>query len=1123
MFSIWTLALITTVYVVLLFAVAILGNKLGRPPRYVYALALGVHCTSWAFFGTTTQALQFGWGFIPTYLGVIFVMLFGFSVLRKIAHICRQYKISSLAEFIGIRYQHSNFLAGLVVLLCFVGVIPYIALQLDAISSAITLMTTDNNDWSGSISLYVTIFMAGFAIWFGTRTLDLTTKRNGLMVTIAFESILKLFGLLVVGIYCVYTLSDGWFDLFAKSLDNPSTKQTLSQPFASWIYLSHILLGICSMFCLPRQFHINFIENNNDGELLLARWMFPGYLVLMTLFILPIALTGQLLFADGSANSDSFVLSIPISQGNHGVTIMGYLGGLAASTSMIIVATLALGNMVANNLLTPLWLYSRPLHAGQPQLSALQLLRIRQVTIAVLVFIAYWYHQNISQASPLVKSGTIAIALMAQVLPAILLGLYWQKADKTAVVIGLLSGAAIVVSQMLYPAVLSSYYFAPPPSDEQFAAAIFLSLGVNLLLLITFSLFFKNVAPNPFANTGVMRPSLIIPMEKLGAMLQRILPPTTANMLNDKFAQSDEFKPHITPPDLLLEAEQTLASHVGNASARILLSAISENDYDNAQELTELVEMATQSFQFNHEVLQSSIAHLPQGISVVDSDLKLVAWNKQYEALFNYPSGFLNHGLEVEIILNFNAQRGLISEPTNVLAQSIEQAQTEKAVSKRLRLMKQREAYQYIRQHSQDKIIEISGNPLPGGGYITSFTDITQYIKIQQQLESAKEDLEQRVSRRTKELELAKIEAEAANLSKTKFLAATGHDLMQPFNAATLFASMLNEKLAKSELSEISQHLVQSLDNADELLSMLIEITKLETGKIIVSPTHFALDELLKNLASDFAVIGAQKNIAVAYVPTGVWVNTDKRLLSRIIQNLLANAIRYTDKGKVLIGVRRKANERCEILVLDTGRGIAKHNQSKIFNEFQRLEQDQNIQGLGLGLTIVERTSKLLNIEISLSSEIDKGTCFGLMLKRYPAAQRKAVTAPQERQVKRQFLLNKRVLVLENDHQIAAALGAILSDWGALVEYANNMASAMQVETQPELIIADYHLDDADTGVAVCQALMAKFTHNISMILSSADRSEHIQEQAIAYNMRYLPKPIKSAALKRLIQSRLSV
>ena len=1122
MFSIWTLASITGVYVVLLFAVAIWGGKQGRPPKTVYALALGVHCTSWAFFGTTTQALQFGWALIPTYLGIILVMLFGFSALRKIAHLCRQHRISSLAEFIGIRYHHSNLLAGLVVALCFIGVIPYIALQLDAISSAIQLMTTENTAWSGSVSLYVTVFMAVFSIWFGTRTLDLTQKRNGLMFTIAFESVLKLIGLLIVGIYCVYILSDGWLDLTDKVLSNESTREVLQQPFSIWIYSSHILLGVCSMFCLPRQFHINFIENNSDEELHHARWVFPLYLLLMTLFILPIALTGQLLFNQGEINADNFVLSIPLAQNNYFVSIMAYIGGLAASTSMVIVATLALGNMVANNLLTPLWIYSKHIRQGQSKLSVHQLLRIRQFTIAVLLIIAFWYHQNISQSAPLVKSGTIAIALMAQTLPGFLLGLYWQATQKLPVIIGLLVGAAVVVTNMLYPAILTSYYFAAPPSDTDFANAIFLSLGVNFCLVIIGSFLSKRDDGNPFSENTFIRSSLKIPADKLAALLQRILPEKALAKFDSELESRAPSSAYIMPADLLLEAEKTLASHVGNASARILLNAISENEYDNSEELSELVEMATQSFQFNHEVLQSSIAHLPQGISVVDSDLKLVAWNKQYEALFNYPKDFLVQGLEVEKILRFNAERGLINTQEKDL-QAQKDAAAE-AVAKRIKRMQQCKAYQYIRRHSENKTIEISGNPLPGGGYITSFTDISQYIKIQQQLEAAKEDLEQRVVLRTQELEIAKTEAENANVSKTKFLAATGHDLMQPFNAATLFASMLHEKLSNTQLHEISDHLVKSLDSADELLSMLIEITKLESGKIIPSYSDFALDELLQNLANDFTVIAAQKQIQIHYVPTKLWIRTDKRLLSRIIQNLLANAIRYTDKGKVLLGVRRRANSRCEIMVIDTGNGIAKDNQRKIFNEFQRLDQQQDTFGLGLGLTIVERTSALLGIAIKLDSELGKGTRFGLTLERGKAQESKQQIANTQIGLdKKQFLLSKVVMVLENDAQIATALGTVLKDWGAEVIFADNMVSALSTVKTPDLIIADYHLNDTDNGVAVCGALNKQLDVSIPMILSSADRSEQIQELAIASGMRYLPKPIKSAALKRLIQTRLNV
>jgi len=1148
MFSIWTLAAITAIYLLALFGIAFIGTKLGRPSKTVYALALGVHCTSWAFFGTTTQAVNFGWAFVPTYLGVILVMLFGYSTLVKISQICQQYKISSLAEFIGIRFHHSNMLAAMVVILCFIGVIPYVALQLDAISTAITLMTKDNVDWSGSISFYVAASMAIFAILFGTRTLDLTSKRNGLMLTIAFESILKLVGLLTVGIYCVYILSDGWIDLFEQSLATQSADNILKKPSAYWIYASHVLLGICSMFCLPRQFHINFIENNNQQELARARWVFPIYLVLMSVFILPIALTGQIMFVDSSVNSDSFVLSIPLSQGNMQVTLVAFLGGLAASTSMVIVATLALGNMVANNLLAPLWLISRKVTKGEHQFSGTQLLRIRQVTIIALLFIAYWYHQNISQSAPLVNSGTIAISLMAQTLPAILFGLYWRLVNTAAVMSGALIGTLLVFLLMLYPAFMSSYYFAQAPSDIDLANALFIALSINIGVVVFGTLWSPSQRPNPFKDKVVFGSSLTISAHKLQTLLSRILPVDTF----DTFLKTNPIRRNnqqdIVSSDIIGNAQQVLASHVGNASAGILLNTISDHQYTNNQEITELVEMATQSFHFNHEVLQSSIAHLPQGISVVDSELNLVAWNAKYENLFDYPKDYLRKGLCVKEILEFNAQRGLIPHKENQIGVELSQRNTgyqhqhqhqqfddskrdndsESAVQKRLSLMKLSKTYKFVRQHGDNKTIEIEGSPLPGGGYITSFTDISEYILIQQQLESSKRDLEQRVIDRTAELELAKQEAELANISKTKFLAATGHDLMQPFNAAILFASLLHEKLANTELEGVSDNLLQSLENADQLLSMLIEITKLETGKISPNISPFSLNELLQNLSNDFAIIARQKNISLHYIPTTVWLNTDKRLLSRVVQNLLANAVRYTAKGKVLMGVRRRPNHQIEIMVIDTGMGIAKDNQTRVFNEFLRLNNTDSVQdeldnqGLGLGLTIVDKTARLLNIGINLRSELGAGTSFGLRLQRLSHAD-----IPLQKAVKKttvfdkNFLQNKTVLVVENDPNISLALSSLLSDWGATVAVCNDLASAKQLNCQADLIIADFHLDNGDTGIDVCRAMLAILDYQPMMILSSADRSESIQELAIESKIYYLPKPIKGAALKRLIQLKL--
>ncbi|MCP5016732.1 MAG: hybrid sensor histidine kinase/response regulator, partial [Ketobacter sp.] len=261
--------------------------------------------------------------------------------------------------------------------------------------------------------------------------------------------------------------------------------------------------------------------------------------------------------------------------------------------------------------------------------------------------------------------------------------------------------------------------------------------------------------------------------------------------------------------------------------------------------------------------------------------------------------------------------------------------------------------YKYVRKQSDGRVIELNGSPLPGGGFVTTYSDITEYMRIQEELETAKSELEARVIRRTKQLEQAKLEADKANDSKTKFLAAAGHDLMQPFNAATLFASMLAQKTSGTALQSLSEGLVNSLNSAESLLSALLDMTKLETGRLTAQKTDFKLDDMLAGLCQEFALICEQKSLRLRYVPSQLVIHSDPKLLRRVVQNLLSNAVRYTQQGTVLIGARRHNNKAVSICVIDTGPGIPEHQQAEIFNEFHQLDNHQN-QGLGLGLTIVE-------------------------------------------------------------------------------------------------------------------------------------------------------------------------
>ena len=1117
MLSIWSIGTVVGLYLLALFALAFWGDKRLRDNQQhpiLYSLGLGVHCTSWAFFGTTSQAAEYGWAVVPTYMGIILTMAFAFPVVLHISRLCQQHKVSSLADLIGLKYQHSHLIAALVTLLCFIGVIPYIALQLDAITKSINLMTYDTQHNNQSVSLYVAGLIAVFAIIFGTRSLNLTDKHPGLLLTIAFESLVKLVALWVVGIFVCFYLFDGVLDLITQASQNNAARSVIYADRAPWVYVAHVMLGVCSMFVLPRQFHMNFVELNGEGELTTARWLFPLYLLGMSVFIIPLALAGKLLLPS-SVNSDAYVLALPLFAQNTSVSVIAFIGGMSATTSMVIVATLALGIMIANNVVTPLWLKLRlraePNHTMQPQ----RILTIRRLTVLVVLSVALWYHLNVSQASPLVKSGIIAIALLSQCLPVLMFGIYWQKSTKIAAVCALMAGFTCWVTYLLYPSIMSSYYFNSPPSDAQLGLGFAYSLLANCITFVVVSHFTFTRPLQDHSSKVILSPALAIRIKDLAALTQRVLDTQVhqalINQLSVNLSQttSNGYASHA----LLNRAEQLLSAQVGAPSARILLRAIAETHNDNLPELVDWVEEASQSFQFNHEVLQSSVQNIEQGISVLDEKLQLLAWNERYVELFNYPRGFLKTGMHIKNILIYNANRGLFGQ-----AQSVDQE-----IEKRIDYMKKGTRYKYVRKQRDGKVIELNGSPLPGGGYVTTYSDITEYIAIQDALEQAKSELEARVARRTKELQQAKLAADKANESKTKFLAAAGHDLMQPFNAATLFAAMLVQKTRGSDLEELSKGVVSSLNSAENLLSTLLDMTKLESGVLSAQKNIFALDEMLSPLVQEFTVIAESKGLTLRYVKTQLIVYSDKNLLHRVIQNLLSNAIRYTQSGSVLIGARRSkdshGNAMVNICVFDTGLGIAEHQQKDIFNEFHQLDNQQNSQGLGLGLTIVERICHLLNHPVSLASRVGKGSVFSVLVPRKNTLPSPSAAPRQDTSPQKQFLTTKRVLLLENDEQITLAMKELLSNWGAQVVCAANKEQALNMcTTPPDLMLVDYHLDMGETGTSVVVSLRNHWRSNVPGILITANRTDGIREQASALNLLYLPKPVKPAALKRLLK-----
>ena len=478
-------------WLLLLFAVAAWGEARARQGRsvignaWVYALSMGVYCTAWTYFGSVGRAASAGVWFLPIYLGPTLAMTLGWVVLRKMIRIAKAYRITSIADFIASRYGKSPLLAGTVTLITVVGIVPYIALQLKAVASGYALLTTPLGTpvaaplaWWRDSTFYFALALAGFTMVFGARHLSSTEKHEGMVAAIAFESVVKLVAFLAVGAFVTWGLFNGPADIFARARAVPELHKLLNltqqpgQKFAYEQWFSLTLLSMLSVIFLPRQFQMMVVENVAEQHLKRAAWVFPLYLLLINLFVLPIALGGLLHFGPGAMDADTFVLSLPLSQG-HGALALGvFIGGLAAATGMVIVEAIAVSTMVCNDLVMPMLLRTvlrrRALVVGSgaestaftnADLSGL-LLTIRRAAIVAILLLGYAYFAIAGEAYALVSIGLISFAAVAQFAPAMLAGLYWKGGTRNGALAGLLLGFALWAYTLMLPSVAKSGWLA---------------------------------------------------------------------------------------------------------------------------------------------------------------------------------------------------------------------------------------------------------------------------------------------------------------------------------------------------------------------------------------------------------------------------------------------------------------------------------------------------------------------------------------------------------------------------------------------------------------------------------------------------------------------------------------
>ncbi|MDP1532915.1 MAG: histidine kinase, partial [Rubrivivax sp.] len=471
MFAPYNVFFILLSYLLLLFGVAWWSDQRARQGRsvidnaWVYALSMAVYCTAWTYFGSVGRAASGGVWFLPIYLGPTLAMLLAWTVLRKMIRIAQRYRITSIADFIASRYGKSPLLAGLVTLITVVGIVPYIALQLKAISAGYALLTTPLGqapagpaNWWHDGTLYVALALAGFTMVFGTRRHDSAERHEGMVAAIAFESIVKLLAFVAVGVFVTWGLFGGPGDLFARALAVPELAQLLrldqGKGFAYEQWFALTVLSMLSVIFLPRQFQVMVVENVNEAHLKRAAWAFPAYLLAINVFVLPIALGGLLYFGPGQMNADLFVLSLPLAAGWNLLALAAFIGGLSAATGMVIVEAIAVSTMVCNDLVMPLLLRTRRL-AGHGDLTRL-LLGIRRAAIVAILLLGYLYFHLAGEAYALVSIGLISFAAVAQFAPALLGGMYWKGGTREAALAGLLAGFALWAYTLMLPSIAKS-------------------------------------------------------------------------------------------------------------------------------------------------------------------------------------------------------------------------------------------------------------------------------------------------------------------------------------------------------------------------------------------------------------------------------------------------------------------------------------------------------------------------------------------------------------------------------------------------------------------------------------------------------------------------------------------
>ena len=973
MFSPWTLLIIILVYLLLLFSVAyfaerkeLQGRSLVSNP-YIYSLSLAVYCTSWTFYGSVGRAANSGLSFLTTYIGPTLMAVLWWVVLRKIVYLSKENRITTIADFISSRYGKSLGLSVLVTFVAIIGITPYLGLQLKAVMTSFSLLS-GRPEGSHFAGWFISLLLGVFAVIFGARRLDASERHGGLVFAIAFESAFKLIAFLLVGIFVTYGLFNGFGEIFSRIKAGPfASLMTIGSgspvSFLEWTSLT--FLSMMAIMFLPRQFHVAVVENYSVDHIKKAMWLFPLYLFLINIFVLPIAY-GGLLLGELPSGADYFVLSIPMHYGQSLIALVVFIGGFSAATAMIIVESVALSTMVMNSFVMPtLWNLSaiRNFHAV--------VLNIKRLVILGCVFLGYIFAVYIGEFYSLVDIGLKSFEAVTIFAPSILLGLYWKGGNKKGAIAGIIAGFSVWIYTLLIPSLMraglieagglmatifNSTLLNPTSlfglkGLDRWSHSLFWGLFLNICLYVGVSIFTRQSdaetqqaivfvdSYSPLTLTPAQRPATIAEIE---GILGQYIGPIEARDSIDGFLKKNGLGRGSISQEWLLklrqEAERTLSGALGTSISTLVFEDRMVLTHDEAIRVSDSIQQISRSLRLSRQELaeanrqlamlkefsENIIESLPLGVATLDESLNVKYWNSGMEMIT---------GIEKSDALDKSAS-GLLT-----------------CLEPRLFTPVVHEGDITCRRNFEPQII-LKGNVsrLTGAqkGYVLVLEDITEKKKIEEEL-----------FRATKHASVGKLAAGVA------------HEIGNPLaSISSLVQELQTEDLtpfATASLTTINQQ----VHRIARIVRNLGDFARLYPRQRV--PT--SLRDILENTLN---LVRYDRNFKKIEIQTDVHdtpaLKIDPDQIQQVFLNLILNARDAMPEGGSLSISVKQSDGHVEMRFADTGRGIDSEVRDKVFDPF--FSTKGPTKGTGLGLSICYSIIKDHGGTIEIDSEKDRGTQF---------------------------------------------------------------------------------------------------------------------------------------------------